>query len=465
MPDARQIKNMNDETNPARVLNHDRVQRRTHMRPLKLAIVECLAWLLKITCPWYLQELLSQYVLQPMLLAAFMVSVLLFALCFPLSRSSLYYASLPRKTSRPDQLSEFETTFPIPNELQYHVAFWKAIFSEYSRHQIIVHDSWFPQVVYEVVDLRSSKGVGNVLLKYRHILASLHQKECSRRSEKLTADEARVSELFRGISEPEKFVNASRRLRIQCGQRESFLKAIQLSGVYQERFDEIFRQHGLPTDLTRIPFVESYFNHKAYSYAGAAGLWQFMPATAKMYGLRINAKVDERYDPFKSAESAAKLLKANYELFGSWPLAVTAYNHGPAGLLKAIERFDTTDLGEIARKYHSKRFGFYSRNYYAQFLAAAQIMQNYEAYFGEVERLAPLQYEVVTLTQHVYLDEVANGLQIPKDELLLLNRDLKRAIIQSKVPLPKDFVLKLPPGKKAIFLAQREKQTHARFLK
>ncbi|GAK52533.1 lytic transglycosylase catalytic [Candidatus Moduliflexus flocculans] len=428
-----------------------------HIKQIGIA---CLAWALKFACPWYLRELLSRYVAQPMLLAAFMVSVVIFGLCLPISRSSFYLVSLPRKIYQFDAPDEFDTTFPVPKELQYHVAFWKAVFSQYSRHQVLLHDSWYPQIVYEVIDLKSSQGLSTLLLKYRRILVSLHQKETSHRLGILTQEEARVYALFREISEPDRFEKAAYRLRIQCGQRESFLKAIQLSGVYQKRFDEIFQQYGLPTDLTRIPFVESYFNHRAYSYAGAAGIWQFMPATARMYGLRVNAKVDERYDPFKSAESAAQLLKANYELFGSWPLAITAYNHGPAGLLNAIEQLDTTDLGEITRKYKSERFGFFSRNYYAQFLAAAQIMLNYKDYFGEVERFAPLRYDVVTLTQSVYLDDLVSGLQIPKDELLALNRDLKHAIIQSKTPLPKNFVLKLPPGKKAVFLAQREQRTN-----
>ena len=448
------------------------------MRLIKQAGIECLAWLLKFACPWYLRHLLSQYVLQPMLLAAFVVGVAAFGLFLPLSRSSLHYAVLPKKFSWPDtlqdgdatfpdfetKLPDFDTTFPVPKELEYHVAFWKAVFSQYSRHHILLHDSWHPQIVYDVIDLKRSKGLSKTLIAYRQILGRLHQKETTHQLKTLTPDEARVYQLFAAISEPNRFEKATRRLRIQCGQRESFLKAIRLSGAYQEEFDEIFQRHGLPIALTRIPFVESYFNHKAYSYAGAAGIWQFMPATARMYGLRVNAKVDERYDPFKSADSAAKLLKANYELLGSWPLAVTAYNHGPAGLLKAIELLDTTDLGEITRRYHGERFGFYSRNYYAQFLAAAQIMRNYQAYFGDVERVAPLQYEVVTLARSVYLDDLASGLQIPKDELLALNRDLKRAIVQSKAPLPKNFALKLPPGKKAIFLAQAAQRTDRRDL-
>ncbi len=451
------------------------------MRLIKQAGIGCLAWLLKFACPWYLRRLLSQYVLQPMLLAAFVVSVIAFGLFLPFSQSSIHYVSLPRKTDQAETLHEFETTlpvtqalqfipsspdaeairqfetfFPVPKELQHHVAFWKLVFSHYSRHQLLLHDSWYPQIVYEVIDVKKSKGLSHTLLKYRRILYGLDRKAAMRRLDALTPDEARVYRLFSAISEPNKFGEATRRLRIQSGQRENFLKAIRLSGVYQEHFDEIFRQHGLPTDLTRIPFVESYFKHNAYSYAGAAGIWQFMPATARMYGLRINAKVDERYDPFKSAESAARLLKANYKIFESWPLAITAYNHGPAGLLTAMKRLDTSDLGEITRKYHNERFGFYSRNYYAQFLAAAQIMLNYEDYFGDVEPFTPLRYEAVTLAKSTYLNEIVSELQIPKDELLALNRDLKRTIIQSRAPLPKNFVLKLPPGKKAIFLAQRE---------
>ena len=352
----------------------------------------------------------------------------------------------------PDILADFEDDFPTPDELIHHVKFWKDIFSRYTSRQIVIHDEWYFQVVYEVVDLDNSPGINTVMRKYKRILRELDRKQNAKKLDTLTPDEARVYKMFEQITEPDKFRKAaSKRMRAQSGQRERFLEALKRSGLYQEEFERIFRKHGLPIELTWIPFVESYFKYSAYSYAGAAGIWQFIPPTARLYGLRMNYKVDERYDPFKSAESAARLLKANYDLFHSWPLAITAYNHGTAGIIRATKQLKTKDLGKIVREYKGAKFGFYSRNYYAEFLAVAQIMCDHRKYFGTVEQLSPLQYEKVMVEQKIFFKDIVKDLAISKDELIVLNRDLKRAVIHSKSPLPKNFMLKLPPGKKEQF--------------
>ncbi|MCP4404524.1 MAG: transglycosylase SLT domain-containing protein [bacterium] len=426
--------------------------------PVKKFCISCLASLVKFSCPWFLKELFAYYILQPVLLAVFLLAILAGAMLPTFNPDALHQASMPAKLFWPEILEDFERIFPTPDELEAHVVFWRTVFSRYTSRQILLHDSSYPQVLYEVVDLDHSPGISPAIRKYKKILLQLHQREVTKSSRTLSLQEAKVFRRFSGIREKDKFKKAAQqRMRAQIGQRDSFMKAIELSGLYQERFEEIFKGYALPTELTRIPFIESYFNPKAYSSAGAAGLWQFMPATARMYDLQVNSKIDERYDPFKAADSAARLLKANYEMFDSWPLAVTAYNHGPAGLLRAIKSLKTMDLGIMVRKYKGKRFGFYSRNYYAQFLAAAQLMLDYKKHFGPIEALPCLQYESVTIAQQVFIDDLIGNLSIPKDELLTLNKDLKRSVIQSKTPLPKNFVLKLPPGKKALFLAQYAK--------
>jgi membrane-bound lytic murein transglycosylase D len=318
-------------------------------------------------------------------------------------------------------------------------------------------------VIYTVVDRDTAPGIKTAMRKYKRILRTLARKEKQHKLHSLTSEEARIYNMFRQISERNKFHKAAtQRMRAQCGQRDRFLQAIQVSGLYQKKFEQIFQHYDLPIELTRIPFVESYFNHNAYSYAGAAGIWQFMPATARMYGLRINSKIDERYDPFKSAESAARLLKANYAIFHSWPLAITAYNHGPAGLLRAVKQLETTDLGKIVHEYRGAKFGFYSRNYYAQFLAAAQVMRDPRQYFPTISPLPPLQYDQVVIQKPIFLNDLSTALAVSKKTLLTLNRDLKRAVAQSKAPLPSNFLLKLPPGKKEEFLTQYAPQTKHR---
>jgi membrane-bound lytic murein transglycosylase D len=173
----------------------------------------------------------------------------------------------------------------------------------------------------------------------------------------------------------------------------------------------------------------------------------------------MNKAVDERYDPFKSAVSAAELLKANYEMFQTWPLAITAYNHGNVGMLRAVRELGTSDFGKIVTKYRGPAFGFYSRNYYAEFLAVAQIMREAEKHFGDIELFPPLEYEEVTLESQIYLNDITTIVPVSRELLASLNRDLKSSVLQSKTPLPKDFILKLPVGKKEKFLSALHVQT------
>jgi hypothetical protein len=119
--------------------------------------------------------------------------------------------------------------------------------------------------------------------------------------------------------------------------------------------------------------VESTFNPAAYSKAGAAGLWQFIRSTGKQYSL-ISRKRDDRRDPVRATEAAAHLLRSNYEALGSWPLAIVAYNHGPAGIRAASTLVGSTAIEDIVSRYNGPRFGFASKNFYAEFLAALDVV-------------------------------------------------------------------------------------------
>ena len=140
-------------------------------------------------------------------------------------------------------------------------------------------------------------------------------------------------------------------------------------------------QRGVPPEIGALPHVESSFNPAAYSRVGAAGLWQFMPSTARRY-MRVDALVDERLDPYTATEAAANLMLYNYRLVGTWPLTVTAYNHGPGGLRRAQEELGTSNIEVIVKRYQGATFGFASRNFYVAFLAALQVDRNAEKFFG-----------------------------------------------------------------------------------
>ena len=148
---------------------------------------------------------------------------------------------------------------------------------------------------------------------------------------------------------------------------DRFREGLIRSGAYVDQIKEIFRSYGLPSDLAYLPHVESSFNPKAYSKFGAAGLWQFMRSTGKRF-LEIDYTLDERRDPIRASHAAARLLKENYKALGTWPMAITAYNHGLAGMMRATRSKGNYEA--IFKQYRSRLFKFASRNFYSEFLAA-----------------------------------------------------------------------------------------------
>ena len=127
---------------------------------------------------------------------------------------------------------------------------------------------------------------------------------------------------------------AAQRLRFQLGQADRFRAGLVRSGAYKPYIHEAFVKQGLPRELGALPHVESSFDPTAYSKVGAAGMWQFMRSTGVRY-MRIDHIVDERRDPFLATDAAVRLLADNYSVLQSWPLALTAYNHGVSGMRRA----------------------------------------------------------------------------------------------------------------------------------
>jgi membrane-bound lytic murein transglycosylase D len=178
---------------------------------------------------------------------------------------------------------------------------------------------------------------------------------------------------------------AAERVRFQRGQADKFREGYVRSGRWRGYIDNAFRSRGLPAELAALPHVESSYNPAARSHAGAAGLWQFTVPTGKRY-LQIDRWTDERMDPYKATDAAAQLLQRNHEITGSWPLALTAYNHGAGGVMRAVRAMGTDDIVTIVRGYDGPSFGFASRNFYVSFLAALDVERNAEAHFGPLAR-------------------------------------------------------------------------------
>jgi membrane-bound lytic murein transglycosylase D len=357
--------------------------------------------------------------------------------------------------------------FPYPASLRPQVEFWKKIFSTYSKYQAVIHDTESMKV-YKVLDfqpLLNEEGMDEATVlqikqdqtkieieHIRSLLLRLHK--CNPTCEGLGAEEQKIWNLYRNVKDADKFLAAAGedRIRAQTGIKERFAEGIRISRRYLKAMEAIFRQEGVPIELTRLPFIESSFNVQANSKVGAAGIWQFMPSTGRLYNMRINHMVDERRDPLIASEAAAKFLKANYERLGTWPLAITAYNHGPGGLANAVEQLGTTDIGIILKYYKGGRFGFASRNFYPEFLAALEVEKNSEEHFGPLHTEAPIVHDEVTIELPVPLRTAARFAGTDEEELIFLNPALGDSVRAGRTSIPRKYELRIPSGSLAGFL-------------
>jgi membrane-bound lytic murein transglycosylase D len=336
--------------------------------------------------------------------------------------------------------------FPVYPVIQPSVSFWKKIYTEYSTSQGVIHDKYNLSIIYDVIDLKDRDRHGSREInrnrikkakkKYKMILSKIASGGRSFGSE-----EQRVANLFGVHAKPTDFITAMRNIRCQVGQKDPFRTGIIRSGAYLEEIKQIFSEYGLPEDLVYLPHVESSFNPKAYSKFGAAGIWQFTRSTGKRY-MTIGYAVDERRDPIRASVAAARLLKQNYKKFKNWPMAITAYNHGVAGMLRA-QRIKG-DYEAIFREYRSRIFKFASRNFYSEFLAAREVAKNYQQYFGELRLDAPIETGDVVLAGYASLPEIARHLNLEIDALHQLNRALRNPVRRGQKYIPKGYHLRLP---------------------
>lgn len=339
-----------------------------------------------------------------------------------------------------------DTIFPEYKIIEPNVSFWERVYSQYSTSQAIVHDGIDLRIIYDVIDLVpldapgartiNRKRMKRAKKRYQGILKrlasnpSLNNDTCQR-----------VASLFGPDATAKTFYKARHRIRCQIGQKDRFIKGIKRSGAYIDQIRRIFRSYGLPEDLAFLPHVESSFNLKAYSKFGAAGIWQFTRSTGKRF-MKVGYALDERRDPILASHAAAKLLKENYNVLGSWPLAITAYNHGQAGMKRA--KLKIGDYPAIFKSYTSRTFKFASRNFYSEFLAARRVASNHQAYFGPVPLDQPSPYQSITLAGFVPFDELCEHFKISPDRLKRMNPALRDPVIKGQKFVPKNYMLRLP---------------------
>jgi membrane-bound lytic murein transglycosylase D len=206
------------------------------------------------------------------------------------------------------------------------------------------------------------------------------------------------------------------------------------------------RAKGVPEDLAYLPHVESSFQTNARSSVGAAGVWQFMPATGREYGMRVDSTIDERLDPITCADSAARYLSAAHRKLGSWPLAITSYNHGKGGMANAKAQFGD-DIGEIVKHYNGRAFGFSSRNFYASFVAAREVAEHPDRYFPEGVRYEqPWPYERLVLRSPMPAYHVAKHYGVSASSLANANLHWRDRAVDGRAYLPAGSTVWLPNG-------------------
>lgn len=210
-------------------------------------------------------------------------------------------------------------------------------------------------------------------------------------------------------------------------------------------FEDQLAQHWLPDELKYLAVIESALNPRVYSRVGAAGLWQFMPATGKLYGLEVNSLVDERMDPIKATGAACRFLNSLYNLFCDWTLAIAAYNCGPGNINKAIHRSGgKRDFWSIY-PYLPKE----TRSYVPIFIAASYAM-NYADVHGvcPADPLLTMRTDTIMTNERIHLRQISDLLRIPMDELQRLNPQYVKDVL----PGGKDYALTLPIEKTGMFI-------------
>ena len=346
--------------------------------------------------------------------------------------------------------------FPLYDCVTPNVLFWRDIYGKYPSTQGVLHDKRDLRVIYEVLDVegvwengareRDRQKIERAKERYLDILKSLASGAFPQ-----SREEKRVAALFGPKATVEDFRLAQDNIRFQSGQKDNFRKGLIRSGAYLEEIKQIMVSYGVPEDLAYLPHVESSFNYKAYSKFGAAGIWQFTESSGKQFKLDVDYAIDERRDPLKATHAAARMLRHNYEKLGTWPLAVTAYNHGINGMMRA--KTAKGDYERIFQEHESELFKFASRNFYSEFLAAREVAKDYQVYFGPLPIEPPVNSKGGILPNYALGADLGKHLKVDLGTFKALNPALREPVYLGQKLIPKGYEVRVPQQGKAVRLA------------
>jgi len=334
--------------------------------------------------------------------------------------------------------------FPVEGEMRQRVNFWKKVYTEITTDQAFMHDPEEPWIIYSSVDLPQPRRqrlriLRNEKKKIQATLRSMAKKVPS----EYNNDEQIMARII-GDKPSARLYEMAREVRVQNGLRDRYYQGLIRSYRYMDFIKATFKKYGVPQRGRFLPHVESSFNYNAYSKVGAAGMWQFMRSTGRLYRLKINYIIDERRDPFKATAAAAKLLRDNYRQLQSWPLAFTAYNHGARSMKRAKARLGTDNINTIIQNYKNRRFGFASKNFYATFMATVEISENPDKYFKSFTPPPKFEYSIVNVKKSLTLKHISKSLDISLKTLKEYNPEIRRSAFRSPLFLPRNFNLKVP---------------------
>lgn len=290
-----------------------------------------------------------------------------------------------------DPSNRLEPEFKIPIALRERVGFWLQVFGRFSSRTKIIHDKRKPEIIYGYLDFRShfrdTSSVATAAyrsdrserLVIKSLILRMREAAGLSKTHLLSEEEKKsLQELIEraGGGLDEKSVGrAIRNLRTQTGQNDYFLQGLQRARLMMPQIEAIFRERGLPVGLTRIPFVESSFNPKAYSKIGAIGLWQFVPETARQM---IHDEHEFRWrDPIAQSKAAARLLQLYRKVLPDWGTTITAYNSGVGRMRRLVQKYALDSADDFDSIPIKEPFGFAGRNFFVEVLAV-NLLEHYK---------------------------------------------------------------------------------------
>lgn len=329
---------------------------------------------------------------------------------------SSWYSTLPDQSK-----------FKVTKDLEKRVDFWIKIYSHYTTTQGVFHMVNDPSVVLGEIDLTDI---------YKNSVLSDYEKR------KMIEVEVKRKKAFY----LQKYnIKQASQVRLQMGLRDRMRKAFYLSGKYLTQMEDIFKKEKLPIELTRLVFVESSFNVFAQSKVGASGLWQIMPSVARPKGY-IKSNYDKRNHPIYATRLAASILKQNYQSLKSWPLAVTAYNHGLSGVKRMMRKSESVSIEDmIASKKVTSSWGFASKNFYACFLAVLEVERSAPELFGDnLIKASSLSFKEYNLPSQMTKAEILKWYDGSPTRFKQMNPHLNWAVLQKKKIVPAGVPLLIP---------------------